>query len=296
MSSTTSTTFPAGTMVPCLICETQNTLDSSLCTSCYAPMALMQEAISQDRDPCIVTVIGDSNVGKTVFLGMLLDMLSKRAEDFDSVPKGAYSVNLQHSVITHLSSRQFPPKTAMEVDQWHWAYYQVSKRKKKAQIYDLVMPDMAGEAIAAEVASPKTFTVIRSLLEKSSGAMLLVDAALAAAGSPQPDFFALKLMTYMDGILASRREEKLSTPVAVVLSKADHCPECFDNPRLFAQTNLNRLWNLCDTRFSNFEFFAASVVGGLGYGTDEYENVVPYPLHIAPRGIIEPYEWVLSKL
>lgn len=296
MSTATATTYPAGTMVPCLICETQNALDSSLCSSCYAPMALMQEAISQDRDPCIVTVIGDSNVGKTVYLGMLLDMLSKRAEDFDSVPKGAYSVNLQHNVITHLSSRQFPPKTAMEVDQWHWAYYQVSKRKKKAQIYDLVMPDMAGEAIAAEVASPKTFMVIRSLLEKSAGAMLLVDAALAAAGSPQPDFFALKLMTYMDGILASRREEKLSTPVAVILSKADHCPECFDNPRLFAQTNLNRLWNLCDTRFSNFEFFAASVVGGLGYGTDEYENVVPYPLHVAPRGIIEPYEWVLSKL
>jgi len=282
--------------MPCLICETPNGADALACSHCYAPMALIQEAVSQDRDPCIVTVIGDSNVGKTVYLGMLLDMLSKRADDFEAVPKGAYSVNLQHTVITYLGTRQFPPKTAMEVDQWLWAYYQITRRRTGSRIYDLVMPDMAGEAIAAEVAAPRTITVIRSLLEKSAGAVLLVDGALAAAGSPQPDFFALKLMTYLDGVLAARKEDKLSTPVAIVLSKADYCPDCFDNPRLFAQTNLNRLWNICDTRFKSFEFFATSVVGSLGYGTDEAENVIPYPLHVAPRGILEPFDWVLSKL
>jgi hypothetical protein len=282
--------------LPCLVCETPNSGEALACQSCFAPMALIQEALSQDRDPCIITVIGDSNVGKTVYLGMLLDMLSKRAEDYEAVPKGAYSVNLQHTVISYLSTRQFPPKTVMEVDQWLWAYYQVSHNSRGNQIYDLVMPDMAGEAIAAEVATPKTFAVIRSLLQKSAGAMLLVDGALAAAGSPQPDFFALKLMSYLDGVLALKPGDKLETPVAVVLSKADHCPEGFDNPRVFAQTNLNRLWNICETRFKHFDFFAASVVGALGYGTDEYNNVVPYPLHVAPRGILEPFEWVLSKL
>jgi hypothetical protein len=259
-------------------------------------MALIQEAIAKDRDPCIVTVVGDSNVGKTVYLGMLLDMLSKRAEDYEAIPKGAYSVNLQHNVITYLGARQFPPKTAVEVDDWHWAYYQVAHQKKNSRIYDLVMPDMAGEAIATEVANPKTFTVIRSLLEKSAGAVLLVDGALAAAGSPQPDFFALKLMSYLDGVLTAKKMDRLKTPVAVVLSKGDHCPECFDDPRAFARTNLNRLWNICESRFVNFEFFAASVVGGLGYGTDEWDNVVQYPLHVAPRGILEPFDWVLSKL
>ncbi len=294
MAATTSHA-PSGT-IPCLICETQNPLDAMTCNHCFAPMALIQEAVAQERDPCIITVIGDSNVGKTVYLGMLLDMISKRAEDFDAVPKGAYSVNLQHTVITYLSSRQFPPKTAMEVDQWLWAYYQVAQRTRSPKMYDLVMPDMAGEAVAAEVAAPRTFTVIRSLLEKSSGAILLVDAALAGVGSPQPDFFALKLMSYLDGVLATRREERMSTPVAIVLSKADYCPDCFDNPRSFAQTNLNRLWNLCENRFEHFEFFATSVVGSLGYGNDEYDNVIPYPLHVAPRGILEPFEWVLSKL
>jgi hypothetical protein len=259
-------------------------------------MALTQEAIALERDPCIITVIGDSNVGKTVYLGVLLDMLSKRANEFDAVPKGAYSVNVPHTVITYLAARQFPPKTAMEVDQWLWAYYQVSRHKDSSQIYDLVMPDMAGEAVAAEVAAPRTFTVIRSLLEKSAAAIMLVDAALAGAGSPQPDFFALKLMSYLDGITVSKKGKRSRTPVAIVLSKADYCPDCFDNPDSFAQTNLNRLWNICENRFEHFEFFATSVVGSLGYGTDESENVVPYPLHVAPHGILEPFEWILSKL
>lgn len=296
MAGTPSTTYAPPSTIPCLICEAQNQMEAIICGNCCAPMALIQDAVAQKRDPCIVTVVGDSNAGKTVYLGFLLDMLSKRAHGFNAIPKGAFSVDLQHTVITHLAARQFPPKTAMEADQWHWAYYQVSRKKRNADICDLVMADMAGEAIAAEVASPRTFAVIRSLLQKSRGVILLVDAALAAAGSPQPDFFALKLMSYLDGILQKRGDERLNTPVAIVLSKADYCPECFDNPRGFAQTNLNRLWNMCDNRFANFEFFAASVVGAVGFGSDDSDNVVPYPLHVAPRGIIEPFEWVLSKL
>ncbi len=286
----------AAASVSCLICDTVNNPEATVCSKCYAPMALIHEAIAQEREPCIVTVIGDSNVGKTVYLGMLLDMLTKRAEAFEAIPKGAYSVNLQHQVISYLSARQFPPKTAMEVDTWNWAYYQVSRPQDGPRVYDLVMPDMAGEALAAEVASPRTFAVIRSLLEKSSAAILLVDAAVAAAGSSQPDFFALKLLSYLDGVFAAKRGQKLQTPVALVLCKADYSQKCFDDPEGFAYTNLNRIWNLCDSRFAHFKFFATSVVGGLGYGTDEYENVIPYPLHVAPRGILEPFEWTLSKL
>lgn len=292
----TATAPKGSTTLPCLICEQKNGMDALVCASCGAPMALIQEAVVQDRDPCIVTVVGDSNVGKTVYLGMLLDMLSNRADDFESVPKGAYSVNLQHSVVSHISMRMFPPKTAMEVDDWHWAYYQVRKRSRANDVYDLVMPDMAGEAIAAEVANPKTFQVVRALMEKSAGAVLLVDGALAAAGSPQPDFFALKLMSYLDGVMGSKSRKKLTTPVAVVLSKGDYCPEVFDDPRAFAQSNLNRLWNMCESRFENYDFFATSVVGALAYGSDESDNVVSYPLHIAPRGVLEPFEWVLDKL
>jgi hypothetical protein len=259
-------------------------------------MALIREAVLQEREPCIISVVGDSNVGKTVYLGYLLDMLSKRGGDFEAIPKGAYSVNLQQSVITSMSHRTFPPKTPNEVDQWHWAYYQVIRRKQATRWFDLVMPDMAGEALAAEVESPKSYQVIHSLLGKSEACILLIDSAVASTGSPQPDFFGLKLLSYIDDMFAVRRGDRIDVPVAIVLCKADYCPECFDDPIAFARANLNRLWNLCETRFQSVAFFAASVVGSLGYGSDADGNVVSIPLHTAPRGILEPFEWVLSQL
>lgn len=287
----------AASLTYCLICEAENQTSASVCRKCAAPLALIEEAVLQDREPRMVSIIGGTNVGKTVYLGYLLDMLSRRGGDFDAVPKGPYSVNLQQTVVSYLSHRFFPPKTPNEVDQWNWAYYQVAKRTtEKAQWYDLVMPDMAGEALAAELDNPRTYNVIRSLMEKSAGALLLVDAALAAAGSSQPDFFALKLLSYVDHLLACKRDERVPSPVAVVLCKADHCPQAFDAPEEFAKTNLNRLWNLCDSRFERVGYFAASVVGAIGYLRDEDDVVVPIPLHSAPRGILEPFQWIISQL
>ncbi|MHC4234180.1 MAG: TRAFAC clade GTPase domain-containing protein [Planctomycetota bacterium] len=267
-----------------------------MCGSCSAPMALIHESVAQEREPRIVSIVGESHVGKTIYLGLLLDMLARRARDFEAVPKGAYSVNLQQNVVAHLAHRQFPPKTPMEPDQWYWTYYQVCRKRHGEMWVDLVMPDMAGEALSAEVDSPKTFSVIRNLLDKTEAAMVLVDGALAASGSTQPDFFALKLMTYLDDMFAIKRRQRIANPIAVVLCKADYCPECFTDPAGFARTNLNRLWNICETRFSRVRFFASSVVGSLGFATGDDESVVPVPLHSAPRGILEPFEWILDQM
>ena len=157
-------------------------------------------------------------------------------------------------------------------------------------------PTHLSAGLAAEVEMPKSYEVIHSLLAKSEGCIVLIDAAMAGTGSPQPDFFGLKLLSYMDDMFAIKRGDKVDVPVAIVLCKADHCPEAFDNPQRFAQTNLNRLWNICETRFEHVAFFAASVVGALGYGTDADGNVMSVPLHGAPRGILEPFEWLLSRL
>jgi len=279
-----------------MICETTNTQEAVLCKECSAPMAIVHDSIAQQRDPNIISIVGESNVGKTVYLGLLLDMLSQRAGDFVALPKGAYSIDLQQTVVSHLSHRSFPPKTPMEANQWHWAYYQVCKREADARWVDLVMPDMAGESLSAEVSNPKTFKVIRNLLSRSSGSLLLVDAALAAHGSSQPDFFAMKMLSYIDSMVGGKHEEKVQTPIGVVLCKADHCTECFDDPRHFVRANLNRLWNLCETRFANVEFFACSVVGSLGYGTGgEDGGVAPVPLHTALRGVLEPFEWIIDQ-
>ena len=188
----------------CLICDTANPPEAALCANCSAPLALVRDAAALQREPRIVSVIGESNVGKTVYLGFLLDMLSQRAGQFEAVPKGAYSIDLQQNVIVHMAHRMFPPKTPMEANQWYWAYYQVCKQSAKPKWVDLVMPDMAGESLAAEVANPETFRVIRDLLQKSAGMLLLVDSAQAANGASQPDFFAVKMLTYIDTMLGGK--------------------------------------------------------------------------------------------
>src|SRR5690606_8207208 len=105
----------------------------------------------------------------------------QHVQGFEAVPKGPHSVDLCQNVISHMAWRMFPPKTPMESNQWHWAYYEVSKAVgRERKFIDLVTPDLAGEAIAAEIASPSTFRVIQQLLNLSRGLILLVDAALAA--------------------------------------------------------------------------------------------------------------------
>ncbi len=281
----------------CMICGEVNVSQPPQCLACAAPMALVQDSLAQDREPLIVSVIGDTNVGKTVYLGFLLDMLTHRAGDFEAIPKGAYSIDLQQTVISHMARRVFPPKTPMEANQWYWAYYQVYQNAPHPKWVDLVMPDIAGESLAAEVSTPDTFKVIRNLLNKSAGLMLLVDAALAASGSSQPDFFAVKMLSYIDTMFGNKRDQMVRTPTAILLCKADQCPDCFDDPPKFVKANMNRLWNLSESRFSNVEFFACSVVGSLAYATAPQEDyVTPVPLHTALQGIIEPFQWVINQI
>jgi hypothetical protein len=283
--------------VPCLICGAWNRAQQTQCTECSAPLALVHEALTQKRDPRIVSVVGDSNVGKTVYLGFLLDMLSQHGEQFEAIPRGPYSVDLPQLVISHLAHRMFPPKTPTESNQWNWTYYQVRRQQRRAKWVDLVMPDMAGEALAAEVAAPSTFRVIEHLMGRSAGLMLLVDGALAGSGSAQPDFFAVKMLSYIDGMFNQKQRKRVPMPIAIVLTKADYVPECFERPRQFAQANLNRLWQMVEHRFERVEFFASSVVGSLGYATTEAEQyVTPIPLHTAVRGILEPFGWILDQL
>jgi hypothetical protein len=282
----------------CLICEADNVHSAILCKECSAPMVLVHESVAQERQPQIISVIGESNVGKTVYLGFLLDMLSRRAGDFESIPKGSFSVDLAQNVVSSMNQRRFPPKTPMEPNQWYWAYHQVRRTgARPGQWFDLVMPDMAGESVTAEIDAPNTFKVIRGLMTRSAGLMLLVDAALAASGSARPDFYALKIMSYLDAIYATKRNQYNNVPIAVLLCKSDHCPEAFDSPARLAEANLNRLWNLCRSRFTKVEFFACSAVGALGYATGENPDFVrPTPLHTALRGILEPFQWLTEQI
>ena len=110
----------------------------------------------------MLAAIGPSGAGKTVFLGMLTEMLSRQEDDMQLLARGAFSIRLQQQTMSALSRCEFPQKTPNEPDRWNWVHCQVLRKKRKPT--ELIMPDLAGEALLEEVDHPNTFPVIRSFL------------------------------------------------------------------------------------------------------------------------------------
>jgi hypothetical protein len=281
--------------LPCLICGADNSEDSVLCRECSAPMALVHDALAQQRDPRVISVIGESNVGKTVYLGFLLDMLSQRANNFEAVPRGAYS-----STSSRTSSATWPTACSRPRRPWKPTSGTGRTTRCAAARPKWYRPGHArygGRSDRRRGRCPRPSASIACSPSRSACCCSSTPPRPPTAPS-QPDFFALKILSYVDSMLGGGHNEKVSVPISVVLCKADYCPECFDDPHLFAQANLNRLWNLCESRFATVSYFACSVVGSLGYATstDGQDYVVPIPLHAALRGVLEPFEWIIDQV
>ena len=180
---------------PCYICGGGNNFDAELCRHCHAPMALSHQATSQKIHPRMIAAIGPSGAGKTVYLGMLTDMLSRRTRRCSSSARGAFSIKLQQHTMSALSRCEFPSKTPNEPDRWHWVHCQVLRKRKKP--VELIMPDLAGEALLEEVDHPNTYPVIHSFLGKCSSVLILVDAPRAEAGESDEGFHTMKLISYL---------------------------------------------------------------------------------------------------
>ena len=278
---------------PCYICGGGNTFNAELCRHCFAPMALAHQANSQKVHPRIIATIGTSGVGKTVYLGMLMDMLSRQSERLQLLARGAFSISLQQNTARALARREFPSKIPNEPDRWNWVHCQVTGTKQKRPV-DLIMPDMAGEAILEEVDHPHSYPVIRSLLTKSAGVLVLIDALKLQGGTFDQDYFAMKLLTYLMELDNHPKHGWANRPLGLVLTKADECEDCFRDPNAYAQAHASGLYQHCRKQFSNFKFFAAGVAGGCAYRTTR-QGRERIPLRIEPRGIIEPFEWLISQ-
>src|SRR4029079_12031823 len=107
-----------------------------------------------------------------------------------------FSINLQQTTTAALARCEFPEKTPNEPDRWNWIHCLASSQTRRRSV-EMIMPDMAGEAIIAEIQHPKTFPVIRSLLKKCSGAMVLLDAVQLELGHHEQEHFALKLLSFL---------------------------------------------------------------------------------------------------
>lgn len=278
----------------CHVCEADNTLDSELCRRCFAPMALAHQARTQKTEPQLVAAIGASSVGKTVYLGMLMDMISRQPDQLQMLARGAFSISLQQATARALSRGEFPPKTPNEPDRWNWVHSQIRTADQKRTI-ELIMPDIAGEALSEEVDHPHTYDVIHPLLKKCAGVMILIDTVKLQSGSLDQDYFTMKLLSYLAEIDHNPKTGWANRPIAFVLTKADECEECFANPAGFAQSRAPGLWRQCQERFHHCRFFASGVAGGCAFRVGR-EGRVRVPLRIEPRGIIEPFHWLMSQV
>jgi hypothetical protein len=287
--------LPYAVQVPCYVCEEGNTYDAELCRHCFAPMALAHQAKNQKTLPRMVATIGPSGVGKTVFLGMLIDMLSRQLTGIQVLARGAFSIRLQQHVIGALARCEFPSKTPNEPDRWNWVHCQV-KLPTQRRAVELIMPDMAGEAILEEVDHPHAYPVIRKFLGKCAGILILIDAEKIRDAVLDQDYFTMKLLTYLSELGDHSRSPWRRRPVGLVFTKADQCKAAFHNPGEFAKTHTPGLWQQANERFANYRFFATGVAGGTVFRQARGQPRQRIPLRIEPHGITEPFEWLIQQL
>ena len=281
--------------VACYICGAENTFDSEYCHHCLAPMALARQAADQDAKPRMIAVVGASGVGKTVYLGVLMDMLSRQSEGFQMLARGAFSITLQQTTMAALARCRFPEKTPNDPDNWNWVHCQIRDASQRLP-FELILPDMAGEAVFQEVEHPHTYRVVRAFLEKCDGMLLLADAVKLAKGGLDQEHFTMKLIGYFSELGTGSKHGRQGHPVAVVFTKSDLCRQCSEDPDKFARQHAPGLWQQCRQRFDKHRFFASGVAGSCISCTDPEQGRIDIPLRIEPHGIIEPFRWLLKNI
>jgi len=281
--------------VPCYLCGGDNACDNELCRHCQAPMAIGRQLLQQKTEPKLIATVGAAGSGKTVYLGMLMDMLSGDEGDLQALARGAFSITLQQTTIAALQRCRFPEKTPSEPDCWSWAHCQVRAKRRRRPL-EVVMPDMAGDAIAEEFEHPGAFPVIQQFLRQATGLLIMIDSAQIEEGDKFQDYFVMKALSYVSELRTARRRRRQPIPVALLFTKADQCPDCFDNPAAYAEQRTPGLWQHCQRRFSRHAFFAASVAGACGLRDEYGDGKTLVPLRIEPRGIVEPFAWMTGQI
>jgi energy-coupling factor transporter ATP-binding protein EcfA2 len=270
-------------------------------------MALAHQAETVKHEPRIIAVLGATGAGKTTYLGMLMDILTRQMGLPRTTARGPLSISLQQTTATALSTGWFPEKTARSPEHWHWVHCQFHCRRRGHPL-EVVFADVSGDAFAEETEREGRYPAIRALLAHCAGVMVVADAERLKAGDHENDFVTLKLLTLMgdlrDEQSRTRRSNSLwrgaasgldRRPMALVLTKADKCDGCGDDPREFAEAHAGTLLGCCQSRFSRHKVFACSVTGATA-DRQLYGSRQQVPLRIEPHGIVEPFGWLAAEM
>jgi len=281
--------------VQCYICGGDNPFDREFCGQCGAPLALTSQTGDFETEPQLIAAVGPSASGKTVYLGMLVDMLSRQTAGVHLLARGAFSITLQQQTVSALSRSRFPDKTPNEPDRWNWVHCQMRLPGRKRPM-ELILPDMAGEAVLSEVHHPHSQRIIRAFLTRSKAAMLFIDATRLARGRMEEDHLSMKLLSYLGEVGPSGRPMRQDRPVALIFTKADQCEDCRLDADGFARRHAPGLWRLCQERLHHWRCFAAGVAGAVARIPRDDGTWVERPLRVEPHGVVEPFLWLVEKL
>jgi hypothetical protein len=198
-------------------------------------------------------------------------------------------------VIISLERQRFPEKTPVESDRWNWVHCAIYAGKAKTP-YDIVAPDVAGEAVMGELVNPGTYKTIGALIGGCAGLVVLIDVVQLIADGQGQELFAVQLISYLDALKPHKKNRKIDVPVAIVFTKTDLWDEWILDPEAFASANALALVNQCRTRLQRYSFFFSGVAGSTSRLTDRNGHERLVPLRIEPRGIVEPFAWMINQL
>ena len=157
-------------------------------------------------------------------------------------------------------------------------------------------PDVAGEAVMGELENPGSYKTIRALIGRCAGLVVLVDVVQVIADGQGQELFAMQLISYLDALKPRKRNRKIDVPVAIVFTKTDLWDEWIRDPEAFAKANASALYNQCQTRLERFSFYFSGVAGSTSRLIDRNGQEMLVPLRIEPRGIVEPFAWMINQL
>ena len=282
--------------VECYLCGKQNSQTAVECKDCNGPMHVSSTYdTNPERPPKIIATLGAPGVGKSVYLGMLLDSLA-REKKTDVTLEGADASQMQHRVVSALTRGAFPDNN--EEDEWRWPKCQHGRGRKANEIF---LPDFPALPAMEDYEQRRAWPVIPQTFSKSVGLMLFLDAAAVQRGDADEEFFALHLLRYYTDIFrrpldVTDSPRKRKARIAIVMTKADQCQDCHEDPDEFVRGQMPELWKACETQLKHYKFFATSVAGVCVTIDSHRGYKADIPLRIEPRGIQAPFRWMLSQI
>jgi hypothetical protein len=134
------------------------------------------------------------------------------------------------------------------------------------------------------------------LIVGCAGLVVLVDVVQLIADGQGQELFAMQLVSYLDALKPRKRNRKVDVPVAIVFTKTDLWEEWIPNPEVFAKANAPALYNQCQARLERYSFYFSGVAGSTSRLIDRDGQEMLVPLRIEPRGIVEPFAWMINQL